>query len=95
MANLLQKATNIDSSSGRRVFRNAYVTLRNISYLCEDASIEGGSLSGGVLGTGQTVWTREVYEPYNRPRSTTAFVQGIGIVSLDPRWLVRADSLDE
>jgi len=95
MARLPKKTGEVEQPSSRDAFQNAYVTLRNIPYLCEDASPLEGTLSGGVLATGQMVWTREVYEFENRPQSTIAFVEDIGIVSLDPRWLVRSDLLDE
>ena len=47
----------------------------------------------GVLSKGQTVWTKEAYEPTGYPASSVAFVDGVGFVSLDSRWLVRADIL--
>jgi len=42
---------------------------------------------------GQMVWTTQSYPSTERPLSVTAFVDDIGIVSLDPHWLVRADAL--
>ena len=75
-------------------FQQPYVALRNIPYQCGDPSAKGATPSGGVLGRGQTVWTKENYELKTYPRTTTAFVDDIGIISLDPRWLVRADALN-
>jgi hypothetical protein len=47
---------------------------------------------GGVLGKGRLVWTCEVYGVKERPHSVTAFVDDLGLISLDPHSLMRADS---
>jgi hypothetical protein len=71
------------------VFKQPYCAIRAVPYLCGDGSAQDSS--GGVLGRGQTVWTKEAYESKGYPASAVAFVDGVGIVSLDTRWLVRAD----
>jgi hypothetical protein len=73
------------------VFKQPYVAIRHIPYLCRDAS--GQDAPGGVLSKGQMVWTQESYESKGYPPSAIAFVDGVGIVSLDTRWLVRPDIL--
>ncbi len=74
-------------------FHQQYVALHNIPYLCGDGSGSGTPSSGGVLGRGQMVWTEEIRQPSTPAKPTAAFVEGIGIISLDPRWLARADAL--
>ena len=74
-------------------FGQANVALHNIPYVCGDGSTGQVSSFGGVLQRGRTVWTVETYHPQRRPLSVAAFVDDLGIVSLDPRWLIRADTL--
>lgn len=77
------------------IFQRPYVAFRHIPYLrggqSETESCPG---SGGVLGRGQTVWTQKAYDPRNTPPQALAFVEEIGVVSLDPRGLVPADLLN-
>ncbi len=76
-----------------KTFQEAHVAFRNIPYALNNGASEGNPQSGGVLSRGQTVWTRECFALGTCPESTTAFVDGVGLVALDPRWLVRADAL--
>jgi hypothetical protein len=46
--------------------------------------------TGGVLAKGELVWVRTLFDAEKRPISISAFVDDIGIISLDPRWLVAA-----
>ena len=71
------------------VYSQSYVAIRPTPYLCGETASPGSP--GGVLRRGQTVWTRETPKGY--PGSAPVYVDGIGIVSLDTRWLVRADVL--
>ncbi len=77
------------------VYRQPHVALQHIPYICGGGSTIRDSSSGGVLGRGQTVWTSDNCQSKTYQSLTSAFVEGIGIVSLDPRWLVRADVLSE
>lgn len=74
-------------------FQQAFVALQHIPYLCKDGSATEDPLSGGVLGRGQVVWTQKTPETKARPLSVVAFADGVGVVSLNPRWLVPADAL--
>ena len=75
-------------------FMQPYVAFSNIPYLCGEQSVrEFSPGSGGVLGRGQTVWTQEAYNSRTVPVVAIAFVDEIGIISLDPRGLVPADLL--
>ncbi|MBE7157991.1 MAG: hypothetical protein INR62_06085 [Rhodospirillales bacterium] len=71
-------------------FQKPFVALRNIPYLYgEPASRD--HLQGGVLRQGQTVWTKSTAVPSREVRSEAAFVEGVGVVSLDPHWLIPAE----
>ena len=74
-------------------FQNSFVALSNTPYLCSDDLGKEKTASGGVLSRGQIVWLRDIFNPFSRPRSTTAFVEGIGLISVDPRWLVSRHAL--
>jgi hypothetical protein len=70
---------------------HSFVALQNIPYSACDGMAREASHSGGVLGKGQLVWTTDVGDL--RPNVVNAFVEELGVVSLDPRWLVPADVL--
>lgn len=61
------------------------VTVRNMAYQCEKEH-SNGMHTGGVLSKGQVVWIRKspafAYE-------ISAYVEGVGLVMIDPRFLVR------
>jgi hypothetical protein len=68
------------------------VIVRNIPYQFEDELCEG-TMPGGVLGKGREVWVRDFTATRKRPvsaNSVSAYVDGIGMVTVDPRCLVRA-----
>ena len=71
-------------------FQRSYVVFRNIPYLVTD-SVQKFSASVGVLSRGQVVWLPGLDD--RTPKSVTAFVEEIGLISLDPRALVPADIL--
>lgn len=70
-------------------FQQPFVALRNIPYLYGDPS-NRDHLQGGVLRQGQTVWTKLTAVPERHVRAAAAFVEGVGVVSLDPHWLIPA-----
>ena len=67
-------------------FQQAQVTLRKLPYILHNSSFP----DGGVLACGQVVWTRAAG---NERGSTTTigYVEGVGVLSLNSRVLVRAD----
>jgi hypothetical protein len=71
-------------------FHEPFVALRNVPYLCGSPE-DRDHAQGGVLCQGQTVWTKYSTVPPRNVRSEAAFVEGIGVVSLNPHWLVPAD----
>ena len=66
-------------------FQTPLITLRNTPY-----DMLTGHSEGGVLGRGRVIWTPDPSVPSKRPRSTTAFVEEIGTVIIDGRWLKSA-----
>ncbi|MGI4830544.1 MAG: hypothetical protein ACRYFU_20445 [Janthinobacterium lividum] len=72
------------------IFQKRHVTLQTIPYLCGDISSARVSLDGGVLARGEVVWTIEEVELTRSAKLTCAFVESVGIISLEPARLVRA-----
>ena len=69
-------------------FQQPYTAAQNIPYLCGDSSNHTSFSSGGVLGRGQVVWLHTPLKSKARSSEASAFVDGIGLVSLNPRWLI-------
>ena len=70
-----------------RAFKQSYIALHSIPYTeGGDGSDHKAEISGGVLGIGQTVWADHLHQW--QPARVTAFLDSVGVVSLDPRWLV-------
>jgi hypothetical protein len=72
-------------------FQSPCLATQNIPYMFA-AEPAPATRDGGVLGKGCLVWTCEVYETQGRPPSVTAFVDDLGLISLDPRSLMKAGS---
>jgi len=72
-------------------FWEVYIAIQNIPYSRESPQ---GLASGGVLAKGQLVWVQTMIDAEERPISISAFVDNIGIISLDPRWLAVAKFAD-
>lgn len=70
-------------------FQQPFVALRNIPYLCGVPEDRDHS-QGGVLCQGQKVWIQSGAVPDRTLKLEAAFVEDVGIVSLDPHWLVPA-----
>jgi hypothetical protein len=74
-------------------YEETCVTVRNVPYQCEDSNSMGRSLTGGVLGKGRIVWVQNLLKMKRRALpsySVSAYVEDIGIVSVDPRCLILA-----
>ena len=70
-----------------QVFQQANVAVRNLPYTVLEESLRDSVDTGGVLGSGQLVWTEDSFAVRPRPHSARAYVDGIGMVMVDPRWL--------
>ena len=71
-------------------YEETCIIIRNIPYQCEDERYKGRSMTGGVLGKGRKVWVQSLVGTRKRSVSISAYVEDIGIVSVDPHYLVRA-----
>jgi hypothetical protein len=74
-----------------KCFSRGYVASRNMPYNTEDPSGPNLLPCGGVLRKGQPVWLKE--SPPRRPTKTLvpAYVEHLGVISLDARFLVDFD----
>jgi hypothetical protein len=70
-----------------QTFRKQYITRQNLPYVFGETASVPRSLYCGVLGRGQIVWMDEVAHSGRRPIPASAFVDGIGLISVDARWL--------
>jgi hypothetical protein len=72
-------------------YEESCVTVRNVPYQFEDSDSMGRSLIGGVLGKGRVVWVKNLLKTKRQSLATSsvsAYVEEIGIVSVDPRCLI-------
>ncbi len=69
------------------MFNLPFVTVRNTPYL-QGFPENPEHSEGGVLGQGQLVWTMSSTSFSHAMRSQPAFVDGVGVVSLNPGWLI-------
>jgi len=74
-------------------FQAPSLATQNIPYLLAAEPASPITHDGGVLRKGRLVWTCEVYGSKERPHAVTAFVDDLGLISLDPHSLMRADSV--
>lgn len=65
-------------------YKYSYVALHSIPYI--EADEVHSANCGGVLGRGEVVWTPHLHQ--QRASQVTAYVDSVGVISLDPRWLV-------
>lgn len=68
-------------------FQWPFAASRNIPYQCVDGEGQG-SASGGVLSEGQKVWLSSDVRSTEQFAQTMAFVEGVGLVCLETRWLI-------
>ncbi len=69
-------------------FKYSYVALHSIPYIEGDGSPSSASC-GGVIPKGEVVWTDHLHQ--YQPAQVTAFHEPVGVVCLDPSWLVPPD----
>jgi hypothetical protein len=65
-----------------------YVTSRNMPYGVEETSTPNMLSGGGVLKKGQAVWLKEALNEKSREAAVPAYVEELGVVLLDARFLV-------
>ena len=74
-----------------QAFQVRYITLQNLPYTFGEPQ-RANTAVGGVLSKGRLVWAQRPYDLGEHGGSAAAFVDDIGIISLDPRWLSGLES---
>ncbi len=68
-------------------FQQENIAVRNLPYIAMEDNLRESQDAGGVLGSGQIVWTEAALATRPLPHSAMAYIEGIGVVRIDPRWL--------
>ena len=68
-------------------FQAACRAAQNMPYRFVSGFFDDTADSGGVLSKGQLVWTCREENRTRRTISIKAFVDDLGVISLDSRWL--------
>lgn len=76
-----------------KAFQQRSIASRNIPYLC-GAPDERDPAHGGVLHRGQAVWTKPDAVLNRNVRWEAAYVEGVGVISINPHWLKRANLVE-
>ncbi len=69
-------------------YEQACVAKRNVPYQRSVVNFQGQPMTEGVLVKGRVVWVQKAKPAKGRP--VPAYVEGLGIVSVDPRYLAQA-----
>jgi hypothetical protein len=70
-------------------YRDLYTLTRNAPYLTSEA---GTARCGGVLNTGKSVYLKQRVEGKMSSGPVSAYAEGIGVILVDSRFLMRAYS---
>ena len=73
-------------------FDRHYLVAQPIPYRFVEPSGKTSS-SGGVLQGGQSVWLENAIERKRLSPLVRGFVDSLGVIVVDPRWLKKADGL--
>ena len=73
-------------------FQAACRAAQNMPYRFASGSSDDAADSGGVLGKGQLVWTCRKDNTTGRAVPITAFVDDLGMISLDSPWLTSEET---
>lgn len=68
-------------------YQKPHVATRHIPYECA-SEVGKAPDSGGVIGRGETIWTENIEPGPRTIKTVNAFVERVGIVSLDPHLLL-------
>lgn len=75
-------------------FRNLYFARENLPYDIVGPSVTGDSLDGGVFCMGQLIWMQDEKAASLRRNSVAVYVDGLGLVRVNSRHLLRLVSLE-
>ena len=68
-------------------YREACTVIGDINYQVEEGQLQGTHSSSGSLNIGRVVYLQHSLEEIKDEASVSAYIEGIGIVSLDPHCL--------
>jgi hypothetical protein len=71
-------------------YRERYLVVQPLPYRFHHFR-QGPSSLGGVLRAGQAVWLEQTIQRAELAAAVRAFVEDLGLVHLDPRWLRKGD----
>lgn len=69
-------------------YRQACTVLSDIHYEVQPGAPKGTHASSGILHKGRVVWIQKKPEESKAESVVSAYAEGVGIISLDPRLLV-------
>ena len=75
------------------LFAFPFLTSQNVPYFGLDAAQMSATVDGGVLSKHQIVWLMESRQIVSNETTVAAFVEGIGGVLIDGRYLIDLSSL--
>jgi hypothetical protein len=71
-----------------KVYRETCTVTHNVPYRVEKGSLKGARSSAGILSPGRVVWIQKPLEKGTLEHCVPAYAEGIGIISVDSRFLV-------
>ena len=71
-------------------YREVFILARNAPYQIDDGAPKGTPGNGGVLQSGRVIYLGQQAGEKKPTGSVSAYAEGIGVISLDPRFLTRA-----
>lgn len=74
-----------------RDFKTEYILTQSVPYECADEGRKGTHASKGILHTGRVVWLRSDSTESNSQQQVLVYVDGIGLVSLEQRFIKRIE----
>jgi hypothetical protein len=74
----------------QKEYRETYSLTQNAPYQIDDDAYKRTPWSGGVLSAGRVVYLYQQAGDEKPDGSVSAYAEGIGVISLDSRFLIRA-----
>jgi hypothetical protein len=72
-------------------FKTEYILTQSVPYECAEEGKKGTHASKGILHTGRVVWLPSDAAESGSQQRVSVYVDGIGIVSLEQRFIKRLD----
>jgi hypothetical protein len=72
-------------------FKTEYILKQDAPYQCADEASKETSAKEGTLRTGRVVWLESPMADSESTESVRVYADGIGIVSVEPRFIKRIE----